>query len=373
MMRRMSRRVALLLVTASLLSCAATSGRDVEYLVRHLDGGPALAVDGRDVFWLEESRGDHPPQIRQVAKTGGTPVVRASLVESYRMLAHGGGPKMALVDEGVVYATGDTKSCEARAPCPMSLMLLPRDRSAAPRVLESGANLRWIAGPGGVWVAGPTRGWTAPPTSFHKAGTTTSVTVPALPKPLPPPPSDRPREVRASPAEGEEDQVWVLKTSLVDTTAIRLLFAAAEGEGDDVVTVEAPLDGRAPTVRQHRLDAPVTACVFAGADAYCLRHRGVIKVGEKVTRVAPDADARPSGRLACDASSVYFLGQSESFLGFGGTYGVYRVPRAGGRVDLVAEVPDAEHRAPYDVAHALVVDEDSVYLLTEYELLRVPK
>jgi hypothetical protein len=372
-MPRMSLRAAALLVTSSLASCAGPGDRAVESLVQRVDGGPALVADGRDVFWLEESRGDHPPRIRQVARTGGPPVLRASLVESTRLLVDHGEPKMALVADGVVYATGDTQHCEAQRLCPMSLMLLPKDEGAAPRVIESGTNLRWIAGPGGVWVAGPTRGWRTPPTSFRKAGTTTTVNVPALPKPIPPKPDGKPRIIRASPAEGEEDQVWKRVASLVDTDAIRLLYAAEEGEGDDVVVVEVPLHGGAPTVRQHQLDAPVTACVFDGADAYCLRDRGVVKIGRTVTRVAPNADARPVGRIACDASFVYFLGRSERFLGFGGAYGIYRVPKAGGRVDLFAEVPDSSYRAPYDAAQAIAVDQDSVYVLTDHELWRMPK
>jgi hypothetical protein len=363
-------RVLALLALTSLVACPEpalgprSEGRGLEILAGDIYPGTELAVDASDVYWRDGSARGNPAQIRKVSKRGGPSVVLAEAVDSFTQYVHGHEPKMALVDDGVLYATGD---CKSRAPCPVSLMLAPKT-PGAPKVIDQGDRLRWIAGRGGAWIATPT--------GYRKAGSTTTVSVPALPEP-----SGRSGLAEPAPPEGELAERWHYKASVVDTTAIRLLYMADVGmQGSDLVSVGVPLDGQAPTVYHHRLRERVSGCVFDGADAYCLLPDEIIKVGPTVTVVAEKSDSIESLRITCDESSVYFTGWNDETSSFDGDsrghWAVYRVRKSGGRVERVAKIPERIGGRLVSMGYSvqgIAVDQDTIYVLGERQLVRLSK
>jgi hypothetical protein len=369
------RRALVLLAVSSLVGCRGPSPRQeerhVEILADRMSSGYDLAVDADEVYWFDGSGNGKPPQIRKVSRRGGPSVVLAELIDSGRLEKHSRMPRMALVEDGVLYASGDTKDCEPRSPCPMSLMLAPKTPGAAPRVIDHGDRLRWLAGRGGVWIATPTETWNALPSGYRKAGSTTTVAVPALPAP-----SGPSALAVAAPAEGESVQRWEYKAGVADTSAIRLLYGTSVERGgtaeSDLVSVEVPLDGSAPAARHHRISKTVSDCILDGADTYCLLPDAIIKVGQAITVVAKKSVTIEKARIGCDESYVYFVGYSDETTPFGhdsrGHYAVYRVRKSGGQVERMVKLP----RVGYSV-ESIAVDHDSIYVRGESQLVRLAK
>ncbi len=368
-----SLRLLALLALTSLVACPEPAlgprpgDRGMQILVDDITPGPVLAVDSSDAYWRDDSNRGDPARIRKVSKRGGPAVVVAEAVDSFRLSVPSPEPAMVLVDEGVLHATGDTKHCDFRGPCPMSLMLAPKTPGAAPKVIDQGDRLRWIAGRGGAWIATPT--------GYRKAGSTVTVSVPALPEP-----SGRPGFVEPAPQEGQPVEHWHYEASIVDTTAIRLLYMAYVGDLEsDLVNVAVPLDGQAPTTHHHQLHERVSGCVFDGADAYCLLADEIIKVGPTVTVVAKKSPSPASSWITCDESSIYFAAWSDTSSIFdadsGGYWAVYRVRKSGGRVQRVVKIPakiGGQLVSTGYVLEGVAVDQDSVYVLGERQLWRLP-
>ena len=236
----------------------------------------------------------------------------------------------------------------------MSLMLAPKTPGAAPKVIDQGDRLRWIAGRGGAWIATPT--------GYRKAGSTVTVSVPALPEP-----SGRPGLVEPAPQEGQPVEHWHYEASIVDTTAIRLLYMAYVGDLEsDMSTSRFPwTNRRRPRTTTSSTSVSLAASSTARTRIACWPTRS--SRSAQPSPWWPKSPSPASSWITCDESSIYFAAWSDTSSIFdadsGGYWAVYRMRKSGGRVQRVVKIPakiGGQLVSTGYVLEGVAVDQDSV-------------